>query len=136
MGDNHGAKKDYNWKIIDAKFQGLEEKVAELKVQVNDLSKINNVLAELKYLSEQQAKMIERLFEVQIEQGDTLIDIANTTNRLGYRVDTTEETINNLNEEWCESREKGIIHVGEIAKSAILVALGGILAAIIGLVIY
>ena len=68
MKDNYKDNEKYNPDLIENRFQVMEEKVDDLINRVDDLSKINNVLIELKHLSQQQAKMIERLFIGQEEQ--------------------------------------------------------------------
>lgn len=128
-------KEGYNLELINKKFDVLEEKVGDLRGRVDDLSKINDVLIELKHLSEQQGKMIERLFETQIEQSNTLVDISTTTNTLGYRVSSTEDVMEDINERLCKEKERGVIYMSEVAKSGLFVILGAVLAAIIALII-
>lgn len=129
------TRRDYNLDLIDNRFETLEEKVDDLKGRVDDLNKINNVLIELKHLSQHQGEMIERLFESQTTQNNTLVSIAKTQNELGYRVNSTESTVEDLNKRICEDRSSGTIEVNELVKNGILVGLGSLLAAILSMVI-
>lgn len=128
-------KSKHNLDLIENRFEVLEDRMEELKTRVDDLSKINNVLIELKHLSQSQGDMIERLFESQTTQNETLISIAKTQNELGYRVGSTESTVEDLNDRICREKSYGTIQVNELVKNGVLVALGALFAAIISTVI-
>lgn len=135
MKNELSGNNGYNKELVDNRFKTIEDKVDDLRTRVDDLSKINSVLIELKHLSEQQGKMIERLFTTQSKQNETLSNISDTTNQLGFRITNTEETIEDLNEKVCREKEKGTIYISELARNAILVVLGAVFAALVAKVI-
>ena len=135
MKDNYKDNEKYNPDLIENRFQVMEEKVDDLRNRVDDLSKINNVLIELKHLSQQQAKMIERLFIGQEEQNKKMGEIIGETSQLSYRVSSSEELIESINDKVCKEKERGTIYISEIAKNGFLVVLGAVLTALISMVV-
>ena len=120
-----------NFDLCNEKFSNIDKKMVELKGRVDNFDSIREVLIELKILTSQQLEAnVQRDIMIQ-EQSIVSAKTVGAIEQLSEKLDKTDGAVEDLNKKLIEKENKGVIHLSDIAKGAIMMLLGAVGTAII-----